>query len=109
MNNNFSFIRESVNNQTVSETLSILSYETGDMHKCCVYSSRYPKDRNAYQPELKKATAQAISMLRMFCEQQKWDFEEVAAFGEHDYVDKMNDIRKCGLQEHLRQRELNGD
>jgi hypothetical protein len=98
MNNKFSFVKESANNQTLDETLRILTYEVGDMNKCLHYESHYPKERNAYQPELKKATSQSITMLRMFCEQRGWNFDELATFGEEDYLGKMDDLRKYGLQ-----------
>ena len=110
MNKNFSFVKESVNEQTPRETLDVLIYESaGDMNKALHYATRYPAVRNAHLVELKKAAAQAISMLRMFCEQQKWDFEELAEFGERDYLDKMQDLRKHGLQESLKKREVRGE
>lgn len=103
MNKNFSFVKESVDTITPRETLNILVYETaGDINKALHYATRYPKERNLYLAEAKKATAQAISMLRMFCEQNGWNFEELASFGEEDYLEKMQDLKKYGIQENLR-------
>ena len=110
MNKNFSFVKKSANDQTPRETLDVLIYESaGDMNKAMHYASRYPSERNAHLAELRKATSQAISMLRMFCEQQKWDFEELAAFGEEDYLEKMQDLRKYGLQERLKKIDARGE
>jgi hypothetical protein len=102
VNTDFSFVEESANNQTRDETLRVLTYEVGDMNKCLHYASRYPNERNGYLPELKKATTQAISMLRMFCEQSGWNFDDLASFGEDDYLDKMQDIRKYGFKDTLK-------
>jgi hypothetical protein len=109
MNRDFSFVKESANNQDASETLRVLTYEVGDMNKVMHYRTRYSQEKMGYIGELRKATSQAISMLRMFCEQQKWDFEELADFGEKDYLDKMQDLRKHGLQERLKQRDAKGE
>ena len=110
MNNNFSFVKHSVNELTPRETLDILIYESaGDMNKILHHMLRYPALRVAYLRELKIATAQAISMLRMFCEQQEWNFEDLAALGEQNYLERMQDLRMYGLQEKLKKREENGD
>jgi len=109
MNRDFSFVKESANEQSPNETLRVLTYEVGDMNKSVHYASRYSGVRNGYMVDLKKTTAQAISMLRMFVEQQNWDFEELASLGEEDYLEKMQDLRKYGLQERLKKREERGE
>ena len=107
--NKFSFVNESANNQTPDETLRVLTYEVGDMNKAVHYAARYPADRNAYQPELKNAAMQAISMLRMFCEQKGWKFDNLMRDGEINYLEKMDDIRRHGLVETLKKREDRGE
>lgn len=101
----FSFVANSANEQTKDETLDVLIYEVaGDMNKLNHRSKRYPESRNAYLGDLKGETSDALSMLRMFIEQQGWDFYEITNLGESRYLERMDDIRKKGFQDRLRQR-----
>jgi len=109
MNKSFSFVKESVGNLSSDETLRILTYEVGDMNKLMHYMSRYPKDKIGYHGDLKSKVSCALSMLRMFIEQYQWNFDEIAEMGEQLYLERMQDIRKHGLQERLRKRDVGGE
>lgn len=101
----FSFVEESINNQTPDETLNVLIYEVaGDMNKRRHYMSRYPEERNAYLGDQKGEASDALSMLRMYFEQMNWDIYEMAKLGEARYLDRMNDLRRHGIQSKLRRR-----
>lgn len=104
--NNFSFIEESANNQTKEDTLLIATYELGKIIQCYHYSKRFGIDRiekMSYKAYGKTEMADLISMLRMYCEQQEWNYEELLEMGEERYIERMNDLKNNGKKEQLKE------
>ena len=91
----FSFVENDVCNQTPDETLHILTYNLGSLIECHHKSKRYG-DRG-YAKLAKKQMADLISMCRYYCEQRGWDFEELMSLGEEAYLERMEDLRKYGV------------
>ena len=101
----FSFVRNSVNPQTVDETLHVATYELGKIIECHHYEKRFGPDRvvaKGYQDHGKTEMADLISMLRMYCEQKDWNFFVLYELGESRYVERMKDLIKEGKQEQLK-------
>jgi hypothetical protein len=96
----FSFLENSVNNQTEEETLLVLTYELGQVIKLHHYSKRYGE--TGYQEDMKCEMGDILSMCRMFCEQRKWNFEELIKLGEEHYIERMDDLKKYGIKENLK-------
>lgn len=63
----FSFVKESINNQTPDETLLVLTYELKNIARC-----QWMEDHDlpiGYEAHKKSEIGDLISMLRMYCEQ----------------------------------------
>ena len=92
--NTFKFTERSVSQLTEDDILQIMTYELGDIVKGQHYSKVYgPK---GYELDQKQAFADLTSMIRMFCEQKGWNFEELMQVGEEHYKDRMKDIGEYG-------------
>ena len=94
----FSFVKNSANTQSKEQTLLVLTYELGKLieynHKANIYGATgYYCDANQ-----QKEASDIISMLRMYCEQKGWNFEDLIKLGEEAYMDRMNDIKKYGIK-----------
>jgi hypothetical protein len=92
---NFSFIGKAINKQTVDDTLCLMFYEIGRIAQCHHYAKVYEKPQ-AYLGDSKKYMANLISMCRMYCEHQDWDYDELRILGEEAYIEKIADLRKHG-------------
>jgi len=95
----FSFLENSANKQTKDETLLVATYELGKIIQCHHYTKRFGIDRveiMGYKAYGKAEMADLISMLRMFCEQQGWNFDELKYLGEERYLERMEDLRNNG-------------
>jgi len=95
----FSFVDNSVNEQTSEQTLLIMVYVLGKVieysHKARVYGATgYYSDENQ-----QKEMSDLISMYRMYCEQKGWNFEALMKLGEECYLERMEDLRKYGIWE----------
>jgi len=66
----FSFVKESANLQTADETQAVLVYELSKVFACL---SDYESDAG-YDTFAKTEFADMVSMARMLCEQEKWNF-----------------------------------
>ena len=97
----FSFTKYSANNQTPDETLLVLSYELGEVIKCHHYFKRY--GTTGYKDHGKTEMADVISMVRMYCEQEGWDFYELMDIGEKKYTERMRDLVKNGIKSQLKE------
>lgn len=93
----FSFSQHAVVPQSLEQTLSILVYEVGHMVEYRHRENCYGLDGYWCMENQRKETADAISMLRYYCEQRHWDFEELLKLGEEAYLERMEDIKRYGL------------
>lgn len=104
--NNFSFVKESANDQSKEDTLLVATYELGKIIQCHHYSKRFGIDRiekMGYKAYGKTEMADLISMLRMYCEQQEWDYNELLKIGEERYVERMDDLKNNGKKDELKE------
>jgi NTP pyrophosphatase (non-canonical NTP hydrolase) len=97
----FSFIAESANDQTPDETLMIMTYELGMVVRQHMYAKRYGKEGH-FEDQFVEL-GDVISMARMFCEQNGKSFEAVIRLGEEHYKERMDDLRRYGIKECLRE------
>ena len=93
----FNFTKHSVGHQSKEQTLLILTYELGNVveynHKANVYGeTAYYSDANQ-----QKEMSDLISMCRYYCEQKNWNFEDLMRLGEEAYLERMEDIKKYGI------------
>ena len=93
----FSFVEHDACIQTPDETLHIITYNLGGLIECHHKSKRYGPQ--GYGDLAKKQMSDLISMCRMYCEQKGWSFEELMKLGEEGYLERMEDLRKYGIQE----------
>ena len=93
----FSFVENEVVNQTLDETLHIMTYNLGGLIECHHKSKRYGE--KGYVELAKKQMSDLISMCRMYCEQKSWDYDELMKLGEECYLGRMDDLRKYGIKE----------
>jgi hypothetical protein len=103
----FDFVKTSVNPQTVDETLMVATYELGKVIECHHYTKRYGIDSSTliikgYKNHGKSEVADLISMIRMYCQQQDWNYEELVELGEERYKERMDDLKLKGLQDKLK-------
>lgn len=91
----FKFTERSINQLTEDDILQIMTYELGDIVKCQYRAKVYgPK---GYESEQRQAFADLTSMIRKFCEQKGWNFEELMQVGEEHYIERMRDIGEYGV------------
>lgn len=69
----FSFVKNSANYQTVDETEHVMTYELAKVFEC-MFDDIDLKAKDIFGMT---EVADFISMIRMFCEQQSWDFESM--------------------------------
>jgi len=93
----FSFVQSDICNQTLDETLHVMTYELGGLIECHHKSKRYGEQ--GYVGLGKKQMSDLISMCRMYCEQKGWDYDELMRLGEETYLERIEDLRKYGIQE----------
>ena len=93
----FSFVENSVNDQTPDETLHVMTYNLGGVVECHHKGKRYGE--HGLHGFAKKQMSDLISMARFYCEQKGWDFEELMKLGEEGYLERMEDLRKYGIKE----------
>lgn len=82
-------------NQDHHKTLEILFYELGKVTEYGLKSEIYgTTGLNAYYSDSnqKKEVSDAITMLRLYCEQKYWDFEELLVLGEEGFLDRQKDL-----------------
>lgn len=72
--------------EPVSETLNVLMYEIGDLHKALTYSRFYPEFEIAYRAEARAALADAIAQLELLAETLKFDWEELRELGDQRFL-----------------------
>jgi len=96
----FSFVQNDVCNQTLDETLHILTYELGRVVEYYHKSKRYGEEGFYCIENQKKEVSDLISMCRMYCEQRGWDFYKLMEFGEGCYLERMTDLKKHGEVRH---------
>jgi len=94
---NFSFVETSANKQTPEETLMVLVYEVGGVVERWYKAKRY--GGVGYVEDMRAKASGVGSMLRMFCEQVGWDFEELLRLGEKRYLERQEDLKKHGIKE----------
>jgi hypothetical protein len=73
-------------------------YEIGRLAQCHHYAKVYNKPQ-AYLGDAKIYMANLITMCRMYCEHQGWDYEALQELGEENYLAKMYDLKKYGNYE----------
>ena len=95
--NEFSFVEASTNRQTTEETLLVLTYEVGNVIRNFFYDKRY--GTAGYKDNMKTELSDVISMVRMLCELEGWNFEELMRFGEQHYLERQEDLREYGMKE----------
>lgn len=101
----FSFVANSANNQTPDETLLVATYELGKIIECNHYEKRYGAERiesKGFNDHGKTEVADLISMIRMYCEQKGWNYNELEVMGESRYVSRMRDLVNTGKKEQLK-------
>lgn len=101
----FSFINESATKQTKEETLLIATYELGKIIQCQHYTKRFGIDkieRMGYLAHGKTEMADLISMLRMYCEQEGWNYKELVEMGQERYLERMEDLKSNGIKSQLK-------
>lgn len=92
----FSFVEHDVSKQTPDETLHVMTYELGRLIEHYHKGKRYGEQ--GYLGSARKELAGIASMCRMYSEQRGWNFEELLKLGEEDYLERMEDIRRHGIQ-----------
>lgn len=95
----FSFVVNSVGPQTLEETLMMLTYELGKVIEYYHKAKRYGASGYYSEDNQKKEMSDLISMVRMYCEQRVWDFNELMRLGEQAYLERVDDIKKYGLSD----------
>ncbi len=104
MTDNFNFTDHNINlKQTPERTLGIATYELGKVIENVIKADVYGTPQ-VYLGDAKSEAADLISMVRLFCEQMGWDFNELQTLGEERYLARMTDIRKYSTQELLKKR-----
>ena len=81
--------------QSSQRTLLVLFYEVGDIAKCLIYQESFPGLCKSYREEMKLTVADAITMLRLFCEQEKLSFDELALIGIERFKKRQEEIAKA--------------
>ncbi len=72
----YSFVKASANVQTKDETQLVLVYELGRIYDCLLNRQG---DMKGFIAFAQSETADFISMQRMLCEQEGWDFDVLAS------------------------------
>lgn len=72
--------------EPVSETLNVLMYEIGDLHKAVTYSRFYPEYEIAYRAEARAALADAIAQMELITETLGFDWEELRELGDERFL-----------------------
>ncbi len=101
MSQKFSFVANAVGSQSKDSTLHIMTYELGKIVQQHHYSKVYGVDSSttAYIGDGKVQTSNLISMIRYYCEQQGWDYDELQKLGEEHYLERMKDLREHGVKQ----------
>ena len=96
----FSFKQRAVGDQSPERTLLILMYELGRLTEMHLKAGLYgTSGANAYYCDAnqQKEMADLISMSRYLCELKGWDYEKLKDYGEECYLERMEDLRKYGI------------
>jgi hypothetical protein len=80
--------------QNSQRTITVLTYQLGDMAKCSIYRESFPSSHWAYTSELRLAMADAITMIRLLCEQEGFDFLELQSDGTERFIERQAEVRK---------------
>lgn len=88
--------------QSSQRTCLVLSYEVGDIAKCLIYQESYPSLASSYREEIQLTIADAVTVLRLLCEQENVSFDEAALIGVERFRERQKEIAK-------EQREAYGD
>jgi len=67
--------------ETLENQMLVIVYELGDLAKCIQRMSVYPNNVLGYKAEAKKAVADLIAQIHLFCYRMGWNFYEVEALG----------------------------
>ena len=78
--------------QSPEFTLRVLNYEVGDLNKILVYMDRF--GNTGYLGELRLACADALTMLKLFCEQQGFELDELEKVGLERFIHRMKEIKE---------------
>lgn len=81
--------------QSSQRTCLVLSYEVGDIAKCLIYQESFPSLASSYREEMKLTVADAITMLRLFCEQEHISFDESALIEVERFKERQKEICKA--------------
>ena len=96
----FSFVETSADVITSGDVLHIMTYELGSVvHNFC--KDKYYGSQG-YKGNMKCELSDVVSMVRMLCELEGWNFEELMRFGEQHYLERQEDLRKYGIKESIR-------
>jgi hypothetical protein len=101
MDNKFSFVGQSVVPTDEADTVRILTYNVGVVNHSYHYAKLF--GRKGQIAEMKLAVADSVSMLRMLCEQEGWNFDDVIVMGEEHYLEQQQIIRSRRLEDKFRE------
>jgi len=84
--------------QTKDFTLSILTYEVGNLHRLKVYTERFGKDRTLYLGDQKIELADALTQISLLVEQYGYDLEELRSIGLDRFKTRIREVKKAELK-----------
>ena len=93
----FSFTEHTVGHQSPEQTLLILTYELGKLMEYNIKARIYGASGYYSDANQQKEMSDLISMSRYYCEQRGWNFDELMKYGEEAFLDRMEDIKKYGI------------
>ncbi len=84
--------------QTLDETLHVLTYELGKVIEYYHKAKRYGATNYYCVENQQKEVSDLISMTRYYCEQRGWDYNALTLLGEQAYLERQDDLRQYGLK-----------
>lgn len=86
-------------NQTADKTLAIVFYELGKVTELSIKEAIYGCEGvSAYYcpANQQKELSDTVTMLRLYCEQRGWNFEDILHLGEESYNERQYDMDNYG-------------
>ena len=81
--------------QTAEDTLKVLTYEVGNLHKIDMYIKRF--GQAGYLGERKVELADAITMICLMIEQNGFSVEELTKVGFERFDHRMSEVKAKGI------------
>lgn len=85
-------------NQTPERTASILVDEASAVHKGMLYKEVFPYDTSWYSLNASAEMGDLIVMMKLLCEQNLWNPEELEILGRTRFEKRMQELKR-GKQE----------